>query len=119
MVPALILVSTLFAVPLPPGVNPYFVVFHKAGAQWEQCHAGGAWDAHARKHREYIGSQMDAGKIVVAGALRDDGPLLSVGVLDVPTSEEAAAILDADPIVREKCLTYEIHPAVLKIRPAR
>jgi uncharacterized protein YciI len=109
------LIGFLFSAELPPGVKPYFVVFHTQGKRWSQCHANQAWERRSNDHRAYIISQMDAGKIVVAGALLDEGRLHSVGVIDVPKVEEAKAIMNADPMVRDRCLSYEIHPAVLRV----
>lgn len=62
-----------------------------------------------RGHMENIGKLVKEGKLVVAGPFgKNDKSYRGIFILNVRTAEEAKALLDADPAIKEKVLDAEI-----------
>jgi uncharacterized protein len=62
------------------------------------------------KHVARILELGKTGKVVLAGPIAGDSRLQGVGVLDVPTAEEAKHLFDDDPTVKAGFFSVEIHP---------
>jgi uncharacterized protein YciI len=63
-----------------------------------------------QEHLSWLGGLYQEGKVLLSGPLSLSGDLQGVLVLDVPTREEAEAIVARDPWVREGRHVPEIHP---------
>ncbi|WP_346317844.1 YciI family protein [Chitinophaga sp. YIM B06452] len=62
-------------------------------------------------HMTNIGKLVKDGKLVVAGPLgKNDKQYRGIFILSVKTKEEAAALLETDPAIKEKLLDAEIYP---------
>ncbi len=61
-------------------------------------------------HLANIRALWQAGKLVIAGPMGDDGDLRGIFVFDVPTLDEAKALVASDPAVKAGRLVAEIHP---------
>jgi uncharacterized protein YciI len=62
------------------------------------------------KHVAHILELGKTGKVVLAGPIGGDSRLQGVGVLDVPTAEEAKGLFDDDPTIKAGLFSVEIHP---------
>jgi uncharacterized protein YciI len=62
------------------------------------------------RHLAYLRQLLDERKALLEGPIHGKAPMTSVIVLDVPTVEEARAILDKDPWIASGQLAAEIHP---------
>jgi uncharacterized protein YciI len=61
-------------------------------------------------HLAYLRQLLDERKALLEGPIHGSAPMRSVIVLDVPTVDEARAILDKDPWISSGQLVAEIHP---------
>lgn len=63
-----------------------------------------------RGHLDNINRLEKEGKLVVAGPLaKNDQQYRGIFILDVPTTEEAAALLETDPAVKEGLLAADLY----------
>ena len=53
------------------------------------------------EHRAYLADQLAAGTLLASGPFADDGAPGALLVLSAGSPDEVAAVLDADPFVRE------------------
>ncbi|MDX5422621.1 MAG: YciI family protein [Hymenobacteraceae bacterium] len=64
-----------------------------------------------RGHLSNIGKLAEEGKLVVAGPLgKNDKAYRGIFILNVATVEEAAALVQTDPAIKEKLLAVELYP---------
>jgi len=67
-----------------------------------------------QKHLAYIREQVEAGKFVLVGPIREDNRLRGVAVIKADSLDEARRIASGDPLVRSGHLTVEVHPILLQ-----
>jgi uncharacterized protein YciI len=80
---------------------------------WE-LRTGPAWDSakpppeqqHFRAHSANLRRLRDEGRLVLGARYGDKGFM----VLAAATLDEARAMIEADPAVRDKVFVYELHP---------
>ena len=92
----------------PPKMAAVYMVFLKKGPAWtagETPETKGVQQAHMANIR----ALWQAGKMVIAGPMGDEGDLRGIFVLDVATLEEAKALAASDPAVKAGRLVAEIH----------
>jgi len=91
------------------GMKPYVLVILKTG---ENTSATTEETSSAfRGHMENINRLVDEGKLIVAGPLgKNDKTYRGIFILDVPTVEEAANLVQTDPAVKAKLLDVELFP---------
>ncbi len=61
-------------------------------------------------HMANIGKLADAGKLIMAGPMMDDGDIRGIYLFDVRTLDEAKALTETDPAVQAGSLIMEMHP---------
>ena len=95
---------TLAAAAGPP---TYFVLTHAPGPQWD--HAKAFRDQSGiGQHVGYWSGYADKGQIVLGGPFLDNSG--GMMILDVPTSEAAHAMAEADPAVTSGLLAVTVKP---------
>jgi uncharacterized protein YciI len=63
-----------------------------------------------KAHVAYWQAHLDAGRVVVFGPVADPSGTWGLAVLEVDTEDDAVALADADPTIREGVCTYEVFP---------
>lgn len=89
-------------------MKQYFLVLLKTGSVRSQNQEEAMRIQKA--HLAHMDSLANIGKLDIAGPMGDDTELRGIVVLRVPNMEEAQACVEADPAVKAKRLSYEIHP---------
>jgi uncharacterized protein YciI len=86
-----------------------YMVFLRKGPGWT---AGQTPEHQALQeaHMANIRALWQAGKLVIAGPMGEDGDLRGIFVFDVATLDEAKALAASDPAVKAGRLVAEIHP---------
>jgi len=90
------------------GMKPYVLVMLKTGenttASKEETNLA------FRGHMENIGRLVKEGKLIVAGPLgKNDKTYRGIFIFDVPTIEEANALVMTDPAIKAKLLDAELY----------
>lgn len=67
-----------------------------------------------QKHLAYIRSQVEAGKFVLVGPIREENRLRGIAVIKADSPEEAQRIASGDPLVQSGHLIVEVHPILLQ-----
>jgi uncharacterized protein YciI len=98
---------------IPKGLKQYFIGFLVQGEKWAQTPPKEELDRLMQQHLAYIRSQADAGKYKVAGPFLDNGRIRGFVVVEATSAEEAANIVNGDPIVKSGRMAGEIHPAMM------
>jgi len=89
------------------GMKMYTMVILKTGSNTSLDKA--KTDSLFRGHLDNIGRLASSGKLIVAGPLRkNDKSYRGIFILNVKTNEEALALLETDPAIKEKLLEAEI-----------
>lgn len=90
------------------GMKSYVLVMLKTGPVVSNDDAFVARCFHG--HLDNINRLEKEGKLVVAGPLaKNDQQYRGIFILDVPTTEEAAALLETDPAVKEGLLAADLY----------
>jgi uncharacterized protein YciI len=63
-----------------------------------------------QRHIAHLRSMLEANKLMIAGAIRDDDELIEVHIFRTKSAEEATAWLNGDPAVAAGFLVHELHP---------
>jgi uncharacterized protein YciI len=92
----------------PYGMKKYVMAFLKAGPNRNQDPETAA--KIQRAHMDNITRMAEEGKLVLAGPFLDGGDLRGIYVFNVETLEEAKALTETDPAVKEGRLIMELHP---------
>lgn len=104
----LLLMASLGAQELPPGMKVYYFVLLTKGPNRTQSEAEA--EAIQRGHMANIERLHAEGKLDLAGPFMDDGDWRGLFVLRVTSEEEARKLLETDPAISSGRLRYEIHP---------
>lgn len=89
------------------GMKMYTMVILKTGSNTSLDKA--RTDILFRGHMDNIGRLASSGKLIVAGPLRkNEKNYRGIFILNVKTNEEAQALLETDPAIKEKLLEAEI-----------
>ena len=90
------------------GMKSYVLVILKTGSN--QILDKEKVSALFRGHMENIGRLAESGKLVVAGPMgKNEKSYRGIFILNAKTTEEAKALLDTDPAVKEKLLEAELY----------
>ena len=90
------------------GMKSYVLAFLKVGPNRNQDSMRTA--QLMRKHLDNINRMADEGKLAVAGPFLDDGDIRGIYIFNVTTIEEARALTETDPAIKEGRLVMELHP---------
>ena len=90
-------------------MTTYYLGLIKKGRTWTADESP-ELDQLQTAHLAHIQALTDAGKVVTAGPLLDDGFLRGIYVFRAESIEEAQSFADADPMVKVNRLVVEIHP---------
>ena len=89
------------------GMKPYVLAILKTGSNKE---TGTAMSEAFRGHMANIEKLVTNGKLVVAGPLKkNEKAYRGIFILNVKTMEEAKALVETDPAVKEKFLEAELY----------
>ena len=81
----------------------------KRGPKWT-TEQGRERAAMRQRHITHLRSMLEANKLMIAGAIRDDNELIEVHIFRTKSAEEATAWLNEDPAVVAGFLVHELHP---------
>lgn len=90
------------------GMKKYVMAFLKSGPN--RTHDKETAAAIQRAHMDNITRMAEEGKLVLAGPFMDGGELRGIYIFNVETVEEAQALTETDPAVKEGRLIMELHP---------
>ena len=91
------------------GMKSYVLVILKTGPA--VIEAGARRDSLFKGHFANINRMADQGKLVVAGPIgANDKSYRGIFILNVKTTDEARALLQNDPTVKEKIFEAELYP---------
>lgn len=90
------------------GMKKYVMAFLKSGPN--RTHDKETAAAIQRAHMDNINRMAEEGKLVLAGPFMDGGELRGIYIFNVETIEEAQALTETDPAVKEGRLIMELHP---------
>ena len=91
------------------GMKKYVLVILKTGSNTTSDKE--TTNALFKGHMENIGKLVADGKLIVAGPLdKNDKNYRGIFILDTNTTDEAKALLETDPAIKEKLLEAEIYP---------
>lgn len=91
------------------GMKMYFLVILKTGSN--QITDKEKTAELFKGHMANISKLVKDGKMVIAGPLgKNDKQYRGIFVLNVKTKEEAEALLEGDPVLKEKLMEAEIYP---------
>ena len=85
----------------------YCVFFYKAGPKRDLPKA--EEEKLQMEHLRHLFKLKKQGKLLINGPITDDPILKGVGIFNTVDKEEAKALLDEDPKVKNGWLIYEIH----------
>lgn len=89
------------------GMKNYILVILKTGPK--KIEDKKVLDSLFKGHMENIGRLAKKGKLIVAGPLeKNDKTYRGIFILNVKTIEEANALLETDPTIKEKVLEAEV-----------
>ncbi len=63
-----------------------------------------------KKHHAYVKSLLESGKMMIAGAVKDDNELVAIYIFRTKSADEARAWLADDPSIIAEHLVPELHP---------
>ena len=89
-------------------MKQYFMVFYLSGEAQDQDSAQAA-DIQAG-HLAHIGKMGDEGYLSIGGPFGDNSDMRGILIFNVPDLEQVKALMEQDPAVKAKRLSYEIHP---------
>ncbi|MEO6149455.1 MAG: YciI family protein [Mucilaginibacter sp.] len=90
------------------GMKSYVLVILKTGTNTTADQA--TIDSAFKGHMANMGRLVKEGKLVVAGPLKkNDKQYRGIFILNVPTVEEAAKLVDTDPAIKAKLLDVELY----------
>ena len=92
----------------PNGMKKYVMAFLKSGPN--RTHDQETAAKIQRAHMDNIIRMAEEGKLVLAGPFLDGGELRGIYIFNVETIEEAQALTETDPAVKEGRLVMELHP---------
>lgn len=90
------------------GMKSYVLAFLKVGPNRNQDSMRTA--QLMRKHLDNIKRMADEGKLAIAGPFLDDGDIRGIYIFNVTSIEEARALTESDPAIKEGRLVMELHP---------
>lgn len=106
----LLMVSLSFA---QPKEEPKMVQFHmailKKGPKWDETREADR-NSILKQHLDNILSMLDAGKIVLAGPIRDEDDLAGISILRANSAEQAKDWVNNDPAIKAGLFIAEMHP---------
>ena len=89
--------------------TPYFVIFFVKGEAWAQPRTKEETGRLLRGHLAYLRKHVESGQYALSGPLNDDGPVRGIIVLSAGTAEQAARIVNDDPMVQSRQFGVEVH----------
>jgi uncharacterized protein YndB with AHSA1/START domain/uncharacterized protein YciI len=96
-----------FAAHIPMHVRSYFLVLKVNPAEPKEM----SHDLFVR-HQAYLRRQIEAGTYRLVGPVTDGGRIRGVSIIQAATADEARAIAEGDPAVKEGVFGIEVHPAM-------
>jgi uncharacterized protein YciI len=81
----------------------------KRGPKWSTEPSRERADLRQR-HLAHLRSMLEANKLMIAGAVREDTELIEVHIFRTKSAEEATAWLNEDPAIASGFLVPELHP---------
>lgn len=90
-------------------MTTYYLGLLKKGAAWSPQRTPEA-ERIQREHLDHMRKTHEAGKLVVAGPIADQGDLRGILIYKTASLEEAKGYAEADPAVKAGRLAVEMHP---------
>lgn len=93
----------------PPGLMQFQMALMKRGPKWSPDPSRERAEMRQR-HVAHLRSMLEANKLMIAGAIRDDNELVEVQIFRTNSAEEATSWLNQDPAVAAGFIVPELHP---------
>ena len=98
---------------IPKGLKQYFIGFLVQGEKWAQTPPKQELAELMQQHLAYIRSEADAGEYKVAGPFLENGRIRGFVIIEAVSAEEAATIVNGDPMIKSGRMAAEIHPVMM------
>jgi uncharacterized protein YciI len=98
---------------VPKGLKQYFMGFLAKGEKWDQAPPKDELAQLMQQHLAYIKSQADAGNYKLAGPFLENARIRGFVIINAATADEAAAVINGDPMVKAGRMAAEIHPVMM------
>jgi uncharacterized protein YciI len=111
----LVLIAVVVTAPLAAGaetkadMGTVFLVLLEKGPAWSAAETPES-KAIQEAHMANIRAMWQAGKLILAGPMGDDGDLRGIFLLQAAGLEEARSLAASDPAVKAGRLRAEVHP---------
>ena len=89
----------------PAKAKPRFALVYGQGEKWVKGKS--IYEQPLMEHGKYMGSLLKDGRMLLAGPFEDSTGGLAI--VECTDAKEAQAIVDADPAVKDKVMTAEVH----------
>ena len=107
---------------MPPGMKQYTLVLLRRAPNLQKLDAADAAELQ-KQHLANIRKMFDAGKLLVAGPVGDDGELRGIFIFQNCTETEIREMVKPDPLISRGRMLMELHPWYasenLKVDPHR
>jgi uncharacterized protein YciI len=99
---------------VPKNMKPYFLDLLLLKDKPDTALPAAERAQWTQKHLAYIRSQVEAGKFVLVGPIREENRLRGIVIIKADSLEEAQHIASGDPLVQSGHLVVELHPILLE-----
>ena len=99
---------------VPKNMKPYFLDLLFLKDQPDTALPAAERTQWTQKHLAYIRSQVEAGKFVLVGPIREENRLRGMAIIKADSRDEAQRIASGDPLVQSGHLIVEVHPILLE-----
>jgi len=105
--PWLVQPDAIHAASSPQAMEQYTMALMNRTEKWDPVSP--AFQEVLKQHRTFVGKLVEQGSLALAGPLRDEGDLQGIGIYRVG-GEQAAKLVQDDPLVRAGYFKAEMHP---------
>jgi uncharacterized protein YciI len=95
---------------VPRNLKPYFLCLLRKGQRWNVI------EGHENlmtQYLAYLKCETEAGRMIFAGPMTDDGEIIALAVLQAANPQEAQAMVNENPGIKSGHFVAELHPCYL------